>query len=528
MTADLLLRNATIIDGTGSAWFRGAVAVEAGTITSVYRGRNIAPDARQTVSLDGLTIAPGFIDAHSHADVTPFEDPWCSPKVRQGVTTEIVGQDGISMAPLSHQKIGAWDRYWRALVGEVDRDEWQWESVDEYLTAVDQARPAINIGTLVGHGTIRCNFLGFDPVNVTEADLDEMADAVEEALAEGAVGVSTGLEYYPQVLSDTGELKRLAEPLQASGKPLVAHIRSYSRDVWNALDEFIDIGAELQIPTHLSHFRLGAPYTGDHETAISIAWAARERGVDFTADLYPFVPGCSVLHALLPSWLNEGGPDAFLDRLQDAEIRDKLQTAIEDRQEGWAIPWDRVRVSHVGSTANEPLLGKTIPAIAQERGSDPLEVVIELLDEEALEVGVIIENPIEGAAADIENVMAQEFVAVGSDGIPGKHPHPRLFGTYPRMLEMAGSGGGLISLEEAIRKMTSLPARIYHLERKGLIRPGFDADLVVFDPDTVGSNATVDFPKRPPTGIEHVIVNGEFVVEAGELSDNRPGKAIRS
>jgi N-acyl-D-amino-acid deacylase len=298
--------------------------------------------------------------------------------------------------------------------------------------------------------------------------------------------------------------------------------------MWDALDEFVDIGASEGIPVHLSHFKFGGDKVGKHERGLELARTARERGVDLTADLYPWVPGNSLLLALLPPWAHAGGPDQILDRLRDPETRSQIRADMEANDGSWDIGWDQLLLSHVGSTENESMLGKTLGENAAQSDTEPFDLMCELLIEEELEAAIVSLNPAEGAEGDIRGVLADERVAIGSDAIMGKHSHPRMYGAYPRLLGTYVRELDLLSMEEAVRKMTSLPARIYNFEHKGLIRPGMDADLVVFDPLNVASRATVEDPHNYPQGIPHVLVDGEFIVRDGERTDATPGRALRS
>jgi N-acyl-D-amino-acid deacylase len=528
MSYSLLLKGARVVDGTGAPWFDGTVAVRDGTIERVLSDPDPGLTADTVLDIDGLAVAPGFIDAHSHSDLAPFGGSPFEPKIRQGVTTEVVGQDGMTMAPIDPDLGEEWARYLRAVIGHVDDGQNTWQTTEAYLDAVDDAEPPANVAMLAGHGTIRAQVMGMSDHDPTEAELEEMEALVSRAIEAGAVGFSTGLEYSPQRYSDTEEVRRLAGQLDQSGLPFVAHIRSYSRDMWDALDEFVDIGASEGIPVHLSHFKFGGDKVGKHERGLELARTARERGVDLTADLYPWVPGNSLLLALLPPWAHAGGPDQILDRLRDPETRSQIRADMEANDGSWDIGWDQLLLSHVGSTENESMLGKTLGENAAQSDTEPFDLMCELLIEEELEAAIVSLNPAEGAEGDIRGVLADERVAIGSDAIMGKHSHPRMYGAYPRLLGTYVRELDLLSMEEAVRKMTSLPARIYNFEHKGLIRPGMDADLVVFDPLNVASRATVEDPHNYPQGIPHVLVDGEFIVRDGERTDATPGRALRS
>jgi N-acyl-D-amino-acid deacylase len=529
---DLRLENARVVDGTGAPWYRGSVAVEGDRIAAV--SRESSPDTTADTVIDAAdrVVAPGFIDTHSHSDMELFADPTLAPKLRQGITTEVLGQDGFSMAPM-HREGGAeeWSKQLGALAGSVDVD-WTWGSVGDYFDAVEANGVAPNVALLVGHGTVRFNVLGMADRAPTEAELEEMADLVTDGLADGALGFSTGLIYTPCTYADTDEVAALAARLEPSGRPFIAHVRSEGRWLWEALDEFVDVGADEGVPLHLSHFKVaGGAQHGTAGRANQLLEAARDRGVDIAAEQYPYTAGSTMLSAVLPPWVHADGPDGTLDTLTDEAARERIRRDIEEwRIDGWEnigalAGWENVVIANVETETNEGLEGMSVAAIAAERGAEPVETVCALLLEEELGVSMtlhLLEEP------DVREIMANERVCIATDGLFGGKPHPRVYGTYPRVLGHYVREENLLTLEEAVRKMTSLPARGMGLTRKGVLRPGMDADLVVFDPTTVGSRATFENPRQFPKGIDHVVVNGELAVEDGETTGALPGEAVRT
>jgi N-acyl-D-amino-acid deacylase len=369
--------------------------------------------------------------------------------------------------------------------------------------------------------------MGMDSRVPTDGEIGEMADLVAEALEQGAVGFSTGLEYSPQRHADTDEVRVLAAELEPYGRPFVAHIRSYRETMWEALDEFVDVGADTGVPVHLSHFKLGGPKAGLPDRALALARAARERGVDFTADLYPYAPGSTMLLAMLPAWVHAEGVENIPDVLSDEGSRAVIRRDIDAASDSWSFDWDSLVISGLRS-GDDDLLGRSVAEAASARDQHPVDFACELLLDEDLEVTMVAMRTSDHAEADIREIMAADLVAVGSDGIFGDRPHPRVYGTYPRMFGRLAREENLLTLEEAIRKATSLPARISGLQRKGLVREGMDADLVVLDPASVHSPATFEDPTRPARGIEHVVVGGTFVVRDGTITGKTPGEAIRA
>ncbi|MDS0261138.1 amidohydrolase family protein [Haloarcula sp. S1CR25-12] len=495
--------------------------MEDGTITQVGRQSQTAPDATETVDADGSVLCPGFIDTHSHSDLEVFADPVLEPKVRQGITTEIVGQDGFSAGPLSRDKTGEWEDHLSGMNGRLD-DDWEWGCLGAYLDAIEANSCGPNVATLVGHGTVRYETLGMTDREPTPAELEEMAALVAGALEDGAIGFSTGLVYPPQVHATTGEVRRLARELAAFDRPFVAHIRNESVDIWEALEEFIRIGSRESIPLHLSHFKLAfAPQHGKARRAIGVLKSARERGVDITADQYPYTAGSTKLGEVLPAWVHADGPEGVIESLQTEADRARIRAHLEARLDDW----DRVVVTSVASTRNQAAIGETIAAIARERGTTPETAIMDLLVEERLEVGKITYMLHED---DVRSILQYGGACIATDGLLGGNPHPRTYGTYPRVLGHYVRDENLLPLEAAVQMMTALPARAMGMQTKGLVRPGMDADLLVFDPVAVRSNATFEQPRQYPDGIEHVLVNGSFVVREEAITGSLPGSVIRA
>ena len=527
---DLAVDNARIVDGTGAPWFRGAVAVAGGRIAAVSR-ESEGVDAETVVDAGGRVVCPGFVDTHSHSDLELFTDPALEPKLRQGITTEVLGQDGFSIAPVEAGDAAEWRAHLSGLAGDVDVD-WTWRSIGDYLDAIDARGIGPNVATLVGHGTVRFAVMGMGDRAPTDGELAEMADLVTEGLEGGAVGFSTGLIYPPQVNAETHEVRALAERLAPVGRPFVAHIRSEGQLIWDALDEFVDIGAEAGVPLHLSHYKVaGSRQHGKADRANALIEAARERGVDLTAEQYPYTAGNTVLTSVLPPWVQSAGPEATLSRLGDPDVRERIRRDIEaNRIDGWENPalrtgWENIVVRNVDSPEYRTYDGTDLAAIADDRDQHPVEAVCDLLVAEDLEVNIVSHAMAEG---DVREILTNDRVCVATDGLFGATPHPRTYGTYPRVLGRYVREENLLTLEEAVRKMTSLPARAMGFQRKGVLRPGMDADLVVFDPDAVGSPATYGDPTRHPHGITHVIVNGGIALEGGELTGERPGQTLRA
>jgi len=531
MSLDYLLENARIVDGTGAPWFRGAVGVRDGHIEAVDRKQTVDYDPEERINVDGNIVCPGFIDTHSHADIKLLEDPLLEPKTRQGVTTELVGPDGFSMAPM-YREGGAsdWCGHLRGLVGDADID-WTWGSIGDYLDAVDERGPAPNVATFVGHGTVRFDVMGMEDRAPDDAELEEMATLVTEGLEDGAVGFSTGLVYSPHTVATTTEVRELAERCAPFGRPFRAHIRSEGRRIWEALDEFIDIGAKAGVPIHLDHYKLAGPdQQGKSDRSNALIEAARERGIDFTVEQYPYTAGNTLLSAVLPPWVHAKGPEQAIEYLREGETRDRIKRDIEGwRVEDWEnqgarTGWENIVVTNINSSEFSEYEGESIADIATALDEHPIDVVCDMLIDEELGVSMILHAM---AEQDVRNFLTNERVNVATDSLFGGKPHPRTFGSYPRILGHYVREENLLTLEEAVRKMTSLPARAMGIRDRGLVREGMIADLVIFDPYLVNTKATFEDPRHYPKGMPHVLINGEFVVRDGEMTGERPGQTIR-
>jgi len=424
-----------------------------------------------------------------------------------------------------------WQDHLVGLAGSMEA-EWTWGDTTEYLDAIDENGIASNLGMLVGHGTIRYNVMGMADREPNSSELDEMIDMVEQSLDKGAIGFSTGLVYSPQQNATTDEVQALAGVLSPYGRPFVAHIRSEGRWIWNAFDEFIDIGAEEDVPLHISHFKVsGRNQQGKSSQLLTLFDTARDRGVDITADQYPYDAGNTMLSAVLPPWVKRDGPEKLLEHLRDQEVRDRMRRDIEEwRIEGWEnqparTGWENIVVTNLSQPEDQDLAGKNLAEIAADRDEQPLDVACDLLISENLSVSIIVEAV---DIDDVENIMTHENVGIGTDGLFGLAPHPRTYGSYPRILGPYVREKKLLGLEEAVRKMTSLPARAMGLSTKGIIRPEMDADLVLFDPYNIEDRATFQDPTLAPKGITDVMVDGRFVIRNGSYTETLPGSTIRA
>lgn len=523
---DTLFCNARIVDGTGNPWFWGSVGVQDGFIAAVLP-RTAKPLSRRTIDLEGDILCPGFIDGHSHSELPLLSGEPTDCKIMQGVTTENLGLDGMSIAPIRDADKADWKRHLSGLAGNLDVP-WNWNSFAEYLDRLDEARPTLNVCSYVGLGTIRLSVMGMTDRPATSEEIDRMKALVAQCMREGARGVSAGLIYPPsryQTLEETVELARVAAEY---GGIYDVHMRNEADAIAEAIDEVIAISRLSGIASLITHFKIrGKKNWGRAAELIAKIDAARAEGLDVTMAQYPYTAGSTFLHVVIPPWYHSRGVDGLLLALRDERdaIKHDLQTRMDWENFSQSVGWEKIFISSVVTEANQPLVGKSITEIADLRGlADPADAVFDLLIEEQLAVGMIsfgLDEP------DIRDIMRHPAVSFITDGLMSGRPHPRAYATYPRILGRYVREQGVLSLEEAVRKMTSLPARKIRLARKGVILPGFDADLVAFNEQTILDTNNYDNPRVHPVGIRHVLVNGESVVENGVMTGARPGRAIR-
>jgi N-acyl-D-amino-acid deacylase len=515
---ELLIRGGRIIDGSGNPWYRADLAIGNGRIAAIGK---LEMAAERVIDAEGLVVAPGFIDTHSHSDLMLLAEPDSEMKIMQGITTEIVGQDGLGEAPIRDDLIEDWRRYLSGLNGDPEI-EWDWRSFSEYLRRLEEAGPATNVASLVGHGNLRLLSMGMDNRKPTGEELDGMRALLGEALEEGALGLSTGLIYPPCSYSDLEELTSLCQVVKAHGGIFVAHIRNEGDGLLEALDEVITVGRRTGVPIHVSHLKAsGERNWGRVAEALEKIESARAEGIDITFDQYPYIAGSTYLSSLIPSWAHEGGPKKMLERIRDEDSRRRI---IEDMESPRGEKWDGIVISYVKTEKNRPLVGRRIGEAASEMGLSPQELVLKLVEEEENAASMILFSMSE---IDVKTAMRSRLGMICTDGLILGTPHPRAYGSFPRVLGRYARDEGLLSLEEAVRKMTSLPAQRFGLMDRGLLRPGLAADITIFDPESVIDKATFEDPRRFPEGIEYVIVNGAIAVEDGAYKGVRAGRVLK-
>ena len=526
----LLIRGATLVDGTGAPARLGDALVVDGRIAQLAEPGTIeTSSATSILDADGLVLAPGFIDMHAHSDLAVLTDPQHLAKTTQGVTTEVLGQDGLSYAPVDDAALAVLREQLAGWNGVPDGLDWNWRSVGEYLDRVD-AGAAVNVAYLVPQGTVRLMVVGTENRPATPAELTRMTELVAAGMRDGAVGMSSGLTYTPGMFADTAELVALCRVVAAAGGFYAPHQRSYGQGALAAYQEMIEVARQSGCAVHLTHatmnFGVNAGRAGELLAAIDAGIA---EGLDVTLDTYPYLPGSTTLAAMLPSWTAVGGPEAILRRLADPvsrqRIREDLEVKGSDGCHGVPIDWTGIQLSGVRHPELNDLVGHTIADLAQQQRRPGFEVFVDVLRRDRL--GTTILQHV-GNEPNVQQIMQHPQHMVGSDGLlVGARPHPRAWGTFPRYLGHYARELGLLGLEECVARMTSRPARRLGLTDRGVLRPGAVADLVLFDPLTVAAGADYDEPRRPAIGIPHVFVAGVAVIEDGRRTDAVPGRSLR-
>ncbi|MFV0408041.1 MAG: N-acyl-D-amino-acid deacylase family protein [Propioniciclava sp.] len=522
----LLIRGATVVDGTGAAGYPADVTIHHGRIDKI--GTPADPGSAAVLEADGLVLCPGFIDMHAHSDLAVVADQHHLAKVGQGVTCEVLGQDGIGYAPVTDAAVPGIRKQIAGWNGHSEL-EIEWRTMAEYLAVLDRGT-ATNTAVLVPQGNLRILALGHENRPATPAELDTMGTLLAESLAAGAVGLSSGLTYTPGMYADTAELTALCRVVADMGGFYAPHTRSYGRSALDAYAEVIGIARESGCGLHLTHATLNFASNADSAPAfLAMIDAALADGVDLTLDSYPYLPGATTLAALLPSQLAAGGPDALLARLESGKHREELVNAFDvtgcDGFHGEIADWSAIEVSGVTAPELATYVGQTIAQIARESGEDPTDTVVRILLTDHLATGILMHV---GHEHNVRAVMQHPQHCGGSDGIlVGARPHPRAWGTFPRYLSHYSRETGVLALEETIRHLTGTPARRLRLTDRGLVREGYAADLVLFDPEGIRDNATFEHPRMSPSGIRAVLVAGQLTVDNGIRTTAVAGQALR-
>jgi N-acyl-D-amino-acid deacylase len=522
---DIVVRGATVVDGTGTAGFQADVGIRDGRIDEI--GQNLT--ATRTIDAEGLVLSPGFIDMHSHSDIQVLAKPDHLAKVSQGVTLEVLGQDGLSYAPVDDVTLEGLRAQLAGWNDDPDGFEWNWRSVGEYLDRLDHGI-AVNAAYLLPQGTIRMLVVGWDSRLPSESEMDRMKEQIAIGMADGAVGMSSGLTYTPGMYASTEELIDLCAVVGAHGGYYSPHHRSYGAGAVEAYAEMVDVSKRSGCPLHLAHatmnFSVNAGRAGE---LLSLLDNAIEDGCDISLDTYPYLPGATYLSALLPSWSTEGGMEATLTRLSTPDIRERIRVDLEevgsDGCHGVPVDWSTIEINGVRRQENAHLVGFSVAESASKAGRQPTEFYLDTLISENLGTSCLMHV---GNEDNVQAIMRHSVHTGGSDGLlVGERPHPRAWGTFPRYFARYVRELGVLGLEDCVAHLTGRAAKRLKLADRGLIREGYAADLVLFDPDTIADTATFDNPRQAAAGIPYVLVNGTPVIDDGRHTGALAGYSIR-
>jgi len=537
-SSSVIIRNAQTIDGSGAPSFSADLEITDGTIRRI--GDLEGEQADRVIDASGLCVAPGFVDIHAHSDLTGMVNPAGESKIRQGVTLEVNGQCGYSPFPVKPQDRAELDALNPFITAQPD---WTWSTTAEFLDRYEAARPSMNIAHMVGHGALRAWVMGFENRPASNEQIAEICAVTRQALAEGAIGVSFGLAYPLGSFAENDEVEAIMRVAARSNAHVSVHIRSEGQALIESLREIIDIARRVSehAPLRLQcdHLKAsGERYWGKIDEALETIEAAHEEGIDIAFDVYPYTAGSRHFSGSLPAWMHDGGNEALVRRLRDPECRAKLREMHEAwrREEVGESPFqtefDQIIVMDVATDANAWTPGKSVSEIAAARDQDPIDAAMDLMAEEAGQISVVLFSMDE---ADVMQALAHPLGCIGSDGLvfapygplsSGK-PHPRSYGTYPRVIGHYARDRGIMTVEEAVRKCTSLPASRLGLPDRGVIKPGARADLVIFDREALIDEATFEDPHQYPTGVVAVIVNGTVTVQGDTNHNPGAGQVIR-
>lgn len=531
---DILIKDGLIVDGTGSAAYEADVAVSEGRIASI--AKSINHEAVEIIDASGLVVSPGFIDMHSHNDLVPFmEQRIQNLKLMQGVTSELVGQCGLGVVPCIEAESTVWKNYIRGVVGDPGI-KWEFNDLNNYFNALNSRGLKNNYAALISHGAVRTYVMGFDNRIPNRDELKEMCKIVDASLEAGAFGMSLGLQYMPAVFSSKDELAEICKVVKKHNGIVMVHLRNHDSSIIDALDEIVGIAELSKVKLHISHMRsynsreLGC----SAEVLIDYVEKAAGKGIDITFDEHMYLSGSTLLTQLLPPWITDKGSDSLIAGLKNKEILEKLKEELSStntRYKGWdnysAINgWDGILITSVKKEKNKAYIGRTIGSIARTMGIHPLDFAADLLIEEQTGVGIVTLNVF--SEEDTIELIKHPLQMVGSDSIPAGVPHPRLYGNYPLFIGKFVREKKAISLEDAVRKCTSLPARTLGINDIGELSAGKIADITIFDFNKIIGFEDYNNSALPPSGIEHVILSGKLAVKDGKPCIQSHGRVVRN
>ncbi len=524
----ILLKGGRIADGTGAPAYKADVLIKDQKIAAI--GQDLSDADARVLDVNGLVVAPGFIDTHSHSDLDVLLRPQVLPKIMQGITTELLGQDGISLAPLPVKYITPWRKNLAGLDGDTDDIDWTFETTENYLKMIENEKPGLNEMYLVPHGNIRMEAMGLDNRQPNEEEVQKMRDITRREMEAGAMGLSTGLIYIPCAYSESQEIIEMCKVVAEYDGVFVIHQRSEADTILDSMQEVIDIGRKSGVKVHWSHFKVCGKKNWDKVDAVlSLLDEARKEGITVSFDQYPYVAGSTMMGAILPPWVHDGGTDKEVERLADPELRLRMIHDMENGIHGWDnfvdfAGFENIFVTSVKTEKNADAVGLSIVELAKLRGTDNYNAAFDLLMEEENAVGMV---DFYGTEDHVKLFIKRPEMNVCTDGLlcPGK-PHPRLYGSFPRVLGKYVREEGILSLEAAVAKMTGKAAAVLNLKDRGQIKEGYYADITIFSSEEIIDKGTYTDPIQYPEGIAYVIVNGEVAVDHGTHTGALNGKVL--
>lgn len=535
---DIKISNGKIIDGSGKKAFLADIGIVEDNIATIGDLKN--EESKVNIDAKGKVVSPGFIDMHTHSDLSIIYDHHANARIYNGVTTEVIGNCGIGVAPVNPEKKKLLiDYLGTRLIGSIPVEiELQWESFKEYLNYVNSISPGINIAPLLAQGAVRISEMGFSNKKPTYEELKNMKQRVKNALEDGALGLTSGLVYLPGEYTSTDELIELCKELKEFGGYYTSHIRNEGDGVFESVEEAINIGKNAGVPVHISHLKLiGENVFGKADQLLKRIDDAEAEGIEVSFDVYPYTSGQTSLPALMPPWCFEGGVGNLINRLRDKELREKIRNDIEVGIPKWqnfaktAGDWNKVVIATMSNESSKWLEGKSIAEISKLQGKDPIDTVFDLIIGENGRIQIVIEIMRE---EDMEKIISHKKAMIGSDSMclstegilsSGK-PHPRAFGTQAKVISKYVKEKGLITIEEAINRMSYLPAKRLGIDKRGLLKEGYRADIIVFDPAEVEDKATYADPMQYSVGMDTVIINGKVVMNNGVRLEVFPGRIL--
>lgn len=533
MPPDILIKNGLVVDGTGNKAYNADIAIKDGIIAGIER--NISCEAGVTIDASGLTVAPGFIDVHSHNDLVPFMDQNIrNLKLLQGVTTELVGQCGLGVVPCVEAESSVWKDYVRGVVGDPGI-LWNFTGMDRYFSAICSQGLKNNFAALVSHGAVRAYVIGFDGRAPRKDELARMCGIVDAALEAGAFGVSLGLQYMPAVFSTRDELEEICRVVSKHNGIVMVHLRNHDSTITDALEEIIDIADSSGVRLHISHLRSYNSTELGRSAGILLESVekAAEKGISITFDEHLYISGSTLMTQLFPPWVTGKGRGGMLDRLKDRRVIEKIKLELSDmkiRYKGWdnysaVSGWDGILITSVKTEKNRKYIGKTVGAVAGALGMHPVDFAAELLIEERLGVGIVTLNIF--SEEDTIELIKHPLQMVGSDSIPAGVPHPRLYGNFPLFMGKFVRDKKALSLESAVKKCTLLPAKTLGIKDIGELSKGKRADITIFDFSAIEGFEDYSNPTLPPAGIKQVLLGGKIAVRDGKPCIENHGRIIR-